>query len=196
MKELIEKYVLEQEVKKSRFIAVAVPLLDPAEAAATVELLRDKEATHNCFAYRVGDRYRFFDDGEPGGTAGRPILAAIEKQQVDRCLVVVTRFFGGIKLGAGGLARAYGGAAAECLRCAPTREIRIYVTLSFCAPFDCIGEVYGLMKTFNAEKLQEHFASDGVHLSVTVISSDAEAFETELIGATRGRAVIGDRLVG
>lgn len=195
MKELIEKFILEQEVKKSRFIAAAVPLSDPSEAAATVETLRNPEATHNCFAYRVGDRYRFSDDGEPGGTAGRPILAAIEKQQVDRCLVVVTRFFGGIKLGAGGLARAYGGAAAECLRLAPTREIRIYFTLSFFVPFDCIGEVYGLMKSFDAEKKEERFAPDGVHLSVTVEALASEAFETALVGATRGRAAISERIV-
>src|SRR3546814_18000784 len=74
------------------------------------------DATHNCWAWRIGDDYRSNDDGEPAGTAGRPILAAIDGQGMDRVVVVVTRWFGGIKLGAGGLVRAYGGTAAECLR--------------------------------------------------------------------------------
>ena len=78
----------------------------------------DPQATHNCWAYRIGQQYRFSDDGEPGGTAGRPILQAIEGQGFDQVVVVVTRWYGGIKLGAGGLARAYGGCAAECLRLA------------------------------------------------------------------------------
>jgi hypothetical protein len=77
------------------------------------------DATHNCWAWRIGGDYRSSDDGEPAGTAGRPILAAIDGQGFDRVMVVVTRWFGGIKLGAGGLVRAYGGAAAECLRTAP-----------------------------------------------------------------------------
>ena len=77
---------------------------------------RYPDATHHCWAYRIGPAYRFGDDGEPGGTAGAPILRAIEGQGVDRVMVVVVRFYGGVKLGTGGLARAYGGTAAECLR--------------------------------------------------------------------------------
>ena len=81
--------------------------------------IADPTATHNCWAYRIGSEYRFSDDGEPAGTAGRPILAAIDGQGCDQVVVVVTRWYGGIKLGAGGLVRAYGGCAAECLRAAP-----------------------------------------------------------------------------
>ena len=76
----------------------------------------DPEATHNCWAYKIGQEYRFNDDGEPGGTAGRPILQAIEGQGMDRVAVLVVRWFGGVKLGAGGLVRAYGGCAANCGR--------------------------------------------------------------------------------
>jgi uncharacterized YigZ family protein len=195
MRELIEKHVLEQEVKKSRFIAAAFPVKTPTEALSMVEDASDKDATHNCWAYKIGGQYRFSDDGEPGGTAGRPILAAIEKQEVDRCLVVVTRFFGGIKLGAGGLVRAYGGAAAECLRSAPQREIRSFITLTFIAPFDCIGEVYGLMKNHLADKNDEQFEQQGVRLVVTLEETSAIAFEKTLIGATRGRAELISRTV-
>jgi uncharacterized YigZ family protein len=190
MRELLEKNVLEQDVKKSRFIASALPASTPEEATALISELSVPEATHNCWAYKIGNQYRFSDDGEPGGTAGRPILAAIEKQQVDRCLVLVTRFFGGIKLGAGGLARAYGGVAAECLRCASSREIRTFVNLSLTVPFECIGDVYALLKPHRAEKQSERFEPCGAVLSVLVETADATAFEAALTNVTRGRAEI------
>ena len=107
------------EVKHSRFIAHTAPIDSAAAAMAILQQVAAADATHNCWAYRYGRDYRSSDDGEPAGTAGRPILAAIDGQGFDRVMVVVTRWFGGIKLGAGGLVRAYGGAAAECLRTAP-----------------------------------------------------------------------------
>ena len=98
-----KKSVFTEEIKKSRFIATAVPIETPEEAIEVFTAIRDLSANHNCFAYKVAGIYRFSDDGEPGGTAGRPILSAIEGRDLDGVLVVVTRFFGGIKLGAGGL---------------------------------------------------------------------------------------------
>src|SRR5699024_6278844 len=108
---LIEPVTHEAEIKKSRFIARAAPVDDEAAALAFIERVIDPAANQNCWARLIGDSYRFDDAGEPGGTAGRPILQAIENQGYDRTVVVVTRFFGGIKLGTGGLARAYGGTA-------------------------------------------------------------------------------------
>ncbi|MCU0692466.1 MAG: YigZ family protein, partial [Polyangiaceae bacterium] len=99
-------------IKKSRFLARAARADTADEAMAFLQRVRDDTASHNCWAYRIGELYRFSDDGEPGGTAGRPILSAIEGQRVDHVMVVVARHFGGIKLGAGGLVRAYGGTAA------------------------------------------------------------------------------------
>ncbi|WP_395791425.1 IMPACT family protein, partial [Aquimonas sp.] len=110
------RYVL--EVKRSRFVCQAASI-DSAEAALLhLQQVADPDATHNCWAYRIGSAYRSSDDGEPAGTAGRPILAAIDGQGLDGVVAVVTRWYGGIKLGAGGLVRAYGGCAAECLRTA------------------------------------------------------------------------------
>lgn len=188
MQVLTATHRTEVEVRKSRFIATAVPIESAKEARRLIELISEKEATHNCWAYRVAEEYRFSDDGEPGGTAGRPILAAIEKQGVDRCLVVVTRFFGGVKLGAGGLARAYGGTAAECLRTAPTTPLVQKAICRLRVPFDLIGEIYPLLKQFEAEKREEQFDVDGVHLSVEVNADRMGAFETTLADATRGRA--------
>ena len=94
---------------------------------AFVDSLRGHGGGHHCWAYRIGQAYRFNDDGEPSSSAGKPILAAIDGQGFDHVVVVVTRWFGGIKLGVGGLIRAYGGTAAQCLQHASRRPI-VHVT--------------------------------------------------------------------
>ena len=104
------------KIKGSRFIATVAPAGSRAAAEAIVEALRDCHpgARHTCFAYRLGaagDVFRYADDGEPSGTAGRPILRQIEGRGLTAMVVVVTRYFGGTKLGAGGLLRAYAAAA-------------------------------------------------------------------------------------
>jgi len=188
MQTLASRQVHEVEIKKSRFVAVAEPVGSPEEAHERIEEIREPDATHNCWAYRIGDAYRSSDDGEPGGTAGRPILAAIEAQGIDRVLVVVIRWFGGIKLGAGGLARAYGGAAAECLRIAPRQEIHRLVGARIEAPFDAIGAVFPLIARFEATKLSEEYGAAGVTLIVELDENAAEGFERALADATRGKA--------
>src|SRR3990167_6314868 len=112
-----------EEIRKSRFLARAAPVASAAEAQAFIAAARDPSASHNCWAWKVGNQYRFSDDGEPGGTAGRPILAAIEGQAFDQVVVLVIRWYGGIQLGTGGLARAYGGSANKCLQAAPRIEL-------------------------------------------------------------------------
>lgn len=112
-----------QEIKKSRFLAIAGPIEDELSAKTFIAARSDPAANHNCWAWRAGQSYRFSDDGEPSGTAGKPILAAIDGQSLDRVAVVVTRWFGGVLLGSGGLVRAYGGTAALCLRAAEKIEL-------------------------------------------------------------------------
>ena len=133
------------EVKHSRFLAHAAPVETPEAALAFLAQVADPDATHNCWAYRIGGDYRSSDDGEPAGTAGRPILAAIDGQGFDQVMVVVTRWYGGIKLGAGGLVRAYGGAAAECLRTASRRPLIAMATLDVHAGFDDMGAVHAAL---------------------------------------------------
>ena len=175
------------EVKHSRFLARALPV-DSAEAAmAALPGLSDPDATHNCWAWRVGEGYRSSDDGEPAGTAGRPILAAIDGQGCDRVLVVVTRWFGGIKLGAGGLVRAYGAAAAECLRLAEKRALIEQVELEFACPFDHLGDAHAALQAFAAEKLDEAFDADGAVLRVRLPADRADALKTRLRDTTRNR---------
>ena len=115
------------EIKKSRFLAQAAPASSPEAAMAFVDSLRGNGGGHHCWAYRIGQAYRFNDDGEPSSSAGKPILAAIDGQGFDRVVVVVTRWFGGIKLGVGGLIRSYRGTAAQCLQ-QPARQPIVHVT--------------------------------------------------------------------
>jgi uncharacterized YigZ family protein len=183
----------EQEIKKSRFIAVARRADTPEEAAAVVAATRDPEATHSCWAYRVGDAYRSSDDGEPGGTAGRPILAAIDAQRLDHVVVVVIRFYGGVKLGAGGLARAYGGTAASCLRQAQRLEVLPTIAVTVRAPFDAVGAVYGLLDRHAAVRRAERYLETGLALDVEVEAARLDELKAALGDATRGRATVEPR---
>lgn len=107
------------EVKGSKFYAFVWPVKTVGQAMDLVASTSDPKASHNCFAYKIGAEFRSTDDGEPSGTAGRPILSAIEAEGLDEACALVVRYFGGTKLGAGGLVRAYGAAARDCLRAAP-----------------------------------------------------------------------------
>lgn len=126
--------------KKSRFIANVKPILSEDEAAAYIEEIKKKywDARHNCYAYQLGERnqiQRYSDDGEPGGTAGMPILDVLRGRDIKNSIVVVTRYFGGILLGTGGLVRAYSSAAKAGLEAAGLIEriphIRQYFTVDY-----------------------------------------------------------------
>ena len=101
--------------KKSRFIAYAIPISDEAQVRAILTRLKKehKRSRHAVYAYVAFGKEKFSDDGEPGGTAGLPVLAAIKRRELDNVIVVVVRYFGGILLGKGGLIRAYGKAAGQ-----------------------------------------------------------------------------------
>ena len=180
------------EVKHSRFLARAAPVASSAEALAFHAAIAREPATHHCWAYRIGAEYRSSDDGEPAGTAGRPILAAIDGQGFDRVVVVVTRWFGGVKLGAGGLVRAYGGAAAECLRTAPRVALVAYRELDLHAPFEDTGAMYTALAQHGAERLDERFEAGGVRLRVRLPADRVDALAAHLRDATRNRARIAD----
>lgn len=175
------------EVKHSRFLAQAVAIASTDAAQQALAGLSDADASHNCWAWRVGDQYRSSDDGEPAGTAGRPILAAIDGQGYDRILVVVTRWFGGIKLGAGGLVRAYGGAAAECLRQAERQPLVQTVDLIVCCDFADIGSVHALAASLSAQKLGETFDAAGARLRLRIAEDRADDLKNRLRDATRNR---------
>jgi putative IMPACT (imprinted ancient) family translation regulator len=175
------------EIKHSRFLAQAMPLASADAVQAAIAALSDPDATHNCWAWRHGAHYRSSDDGEPAGTAGRPILAAIDGQGCDRVLVVVTRWYGGIKLGAGGLVRAYGGAAAECLRLAERIALIAEAELAFACPFAHLGDAHAALQALGAQKCEERFDADGAQLRVRLPADRLDALKTRLRDATRDR---------
>lgn len=182
------------EVKHSRFIVHAAPVTAPQAALDFIAAVGDPDATHNCWAYRIGSEYRFNDDGEPAGTAGRPILAAIDGQGLDQVVAVVTRWFGGIKLGAGGLVRAYGGSAAECLRVAPRRILVAHVTVELDYPFEDTGTVHAALSAHAAEKLDERFGAHGAQLRLRLPAAELPPLKVRLRDATRDRVRFGDEL--
>ena len=193
---LAQPYRHAEVIENSEFLAYARRADTPEEALAYLAELRAKypDATHHCWAYRIGELYRFNDDGEPGGTAGAPILRAIEGQGVQHVMVIVVRYYGGVKLGTGGLVRAYGGAAAECLRTAPRFEVRPRWQLRLSVGFADQGALYHLLDTWDVTKGEEEYTPSGVTLPVQVYPEDQEGFTQAFEDAMRGNgelAVLG-----
>ena len=112
-------------INKSKFICVYKKVYDEEDALIFIDNIKNiyKDATHYCYSYIIDNTKRFNDDGEPGGTAGMPILNVLENNSLNYIVCIVIRYFGGIKLGAGGLVRAYSKSAAECLKTAVLKEI-------------------------------------------------------------------------
>jgi len=174
-------------VKKSRFVAWAWAINSPEEAEKYMASRRDPAATHNCFAYKIHSEYRSSDDGEPGGTAGRPILGAIESEGLNGVAILVTRYFGGVKLGTGGLVRAYARASRTVLQSARRVEVRAKVTLRAEVPFDALGSVYQAADSTGARRVGEEYAEGGVCLFLEVDAGDAVGLENALKDSSSGR---------
>lgn len=184
---LTELNTYQEDIRKSRFVAIASPARDPDEALRFFTDHSVSTATHNCWAYRIGSEYRFNDDGEPGGTAGRPILQAIEGQQCDRVAVLVVRWFGGIKLGPGGLIRAYGGVAAQCLRLGSRTELVDEEQIVLRCAFGEMALVQSRLAAFRARIQAEEFDVQGVSWQVAVPREQASALIAAFIDFTRGQ---------
>ena len=180
-------YQYEEDIKKSRFLALAAPIQSAEEALEFVQQHGVPDATHNCWAYKLGDEYRFNDDGEPGGTAGRPMLQAIEGQDCDRAVVLVIRWYGGVKLGTGGLMRAYGGVAASCLRLAPKSPIVALQMVQCSCEYSESDLVRSRFTQFQAQVLSEVFGATGVEWVLAMPLDQVESFATSFSNWTRGQ---------
>lgn len=180
-------YQYEEDIKKSRFLALAAPIQSAEEALGFVRQHEVPDATHNCWAYKLGDEYRFNDDGEPGGTAGRPMLQAIEGQECDRAVVLVIRWYGGVKLGTGGLIRAYGGVAASCLRLAPKSPIVPLQTVQCSCEYSDSDLVRSRFTHYQVQVLSEVFGATGVEWVLAMPLDQVEAFATGFSNWTRGQ---------
>jgi uncharacterized YigZ family protein len=179
--------------KRSRFLAIADLAGTPAAALALVAERRREhhDAAHHGFAFKVGELERYSDDGEPAGTAGKPILNAITAAGLESVAVVVTRYFGGVKLGPGGLVRAYGEAAREALARSGAEERFRRRCVSVAFDFDLTSPVHHLMQKFDAQTLDSAY-SDRVQLTLELRRSRCTRFLEELRDATSGRAEVLD----
>lgn len=187
-------------IKKSRFIGHVMPVETEEEAVAFIEEIKKKHwnATHNCSAYMIGERdeiQKQSDDGEPSGTAGKPILEVIRNQGRKNVAIVVTRYFGGIMLGAGGLIRAYtDGAVAAIESGEPITRVlhrEIFVELDY----TWLGKVENELRNRDVRMGGTNFA-DTVTLTCLPLDGDAESFMTWMVDLTQGQSLIteGERL--
>jgi uncharacterized YigZ family protein len=187
---------IELKVKGSRFIADVIPVDSVERVSAEIDRIRkrDYNATHHCSAFRLGsggEVFRFNDDGEPGGTAGAPILRQIDARSLTNTLVVVTRYFGGTKLGTGGLIRAYGDAASEALDMVRVETIirRVRLKVSFAYP-----DTSPAMHTINRFDvlIDETSYGDRTEMDLSVRKSEMEAFKKAFLNALSGRCSMSD----
>lgn len=177
----------EETIRRSRFLALADAVQTPQQALSFIETHSVADATHNCWAYQIDDEYRFSDDGEPGGTAGRPILQAIQGQQCDRVVVLVVRWFGGTKLGTGGLVRAYSGCAAKCLQLADKTELVDKVIARCFCPFPDLALVQSRFAGLHISVMNESFDAEGVTWMLNVPTHNYDDFKEQFINQTRGQ---------
>ena len=190
MRTLAAAASVEVEIKRSRFIAHAARVDNLAATLEFYESVADPAATHNCWAWRLDHQYRFNDDGEPASTAGKPIFSAIDGKQLDHVMVVVTRYFGGIKLGVGGLVRAYSGSSARCIDQAGIVEIQPRIECSIKAGFSWTGQVYAALEACDAKKLNEQYRDDGIIIQAEVVESKLNKLQCLLQDRTRGEVTV------
>lgn len=184
----------EQTIDRSRFICTIERVSTAEEAQAFIREMNAEfaDATHNCWAYVVGapgstSRIGMSDAGEPHGTAGRPMLTVLLHAGLGDVAAVVTRYYGGIKLGTGGLVKAYGGAVQHALDAVPRVERVDYVEIGVTLPYTSIATARRLLPTYEAELVGEEYAED-VRFTVRLPESRVDALRAALLDATGGQA--------
>ena len=176
----------EEEIKKSRFQAIAAPVENQQQIKAFLEKHLDTSTTHQCWAWKIGQNVRFNDDGEPSGTAGRPILATIEGNELTNVIVLVNRWYGGIKLGTGGLVRAYGGCAGQCLLLAE----KIELIEKKKAYFQCLFNEWAIFQyELNQQQIEyeEQYIENGVVIHLQLQVPQIQTLALKIQDVTRGR---------
>jgi len=181
--------VFEFTEKKSRFIGYLFVVSSEQEARDAIQSIKKKhyDARHNCYAYILkSGALKYSDDGEPQGTAGVPILEVIKRQSVTNCLIVVTRYFGGILLGAGGLLRAYSAAASGVLDEVGVRDVVYWSVLSFSLPYHFIERFKKELNLFDGVELNAEY-TDSVNVSVRVLKDKADSFISHIFDVSNGK---------
>ncbi|MFD8154985.1 YigZ family protein [Streptomyces sp. NPDC001046] len=184
--------VHETEVNRSRFLCALAPAATEQEAQEFIAAVRKEhaDANHNCWAYVIGadaSVQKAGDDGEPGGTAGVPMLQMLLRRDMRFVVAVVTRYFGGVKLGAGGLIRAYGGAVGEALDAVGTRTRRRYRLATVTVDHQRAGKLENDLRTTGREVRGVRYAED-VALEIALPDAELDAFRAWLADVTSGTA--------
>jgi len=180
-------------IKGSRHIATVAPITCESDVAAMVAEARAqfRTANHHAYAWRLGvdrGRFRSSDDGEPSGSAGKPILMQIDRLELTRTAVVVSRIFGGTKLGVGGLVRAYGGAAAEALAHAEVVVCVLKAAVRIAHAYELSGAIQGVLHGARLEPRDAEYGAEA-RFVVDVPVHEVDSFRQAIADATSGRAV-------
>lgn len=194
MNKLLGPGRFEQTVRKSRFAAICGPVDSAEDAADFIQQYGARDCKHICWAFRAGDNYRFDDAGEPSGTAGRPILAAIDQFELDFTMVIVNRYFGGVKLGTGGLARAFSSTAVRVIEQAIEHQgwqpiVRMR-EIQCSAPFELEALLHRLIEAHKGRTRSAAYNAQGLVLIAELPVDHVEAFNRELIDQSRGQAAV------
>ncbi|MBF7687585.1 IMPACT family protein [Acinetobacter rathckeae] len=183
---ILKTVAYEEDVKKSRFQAFAIPVETEEDVKMVLDDYKDISTTHQCWAWKIGHNVRFNDDGEPSGTAGRPILATIEGNELTNVLVLVNRWYGGIKLGTGGLVRAYGGTAGKALLLVEKVELIEKVDVFF----DCNFSEWPILQYELVQQditFTEEYTADGVSITAKIQIHQKDTLAQKIQDVTRGR---------
>jgi uncharacterized YigZ family protein len=188
-KSVSEKTEISFEIKKSRFIGIAAPVNSPDAAASFIEQTRadNRKARHVAYAFVTDEQNKYSDDGEPQGTAGKPILSVLEKNGLKKTVITVTRYFGGILLGAGPLTGAYTKAAADAVAAAVIDTYFYARSADITVPYNLFGKIGALLSNV---KKDEPVFSENVKIRVYVDVDEYDKFAADLSELTNGTAII------
>lgn len=178
-------------IEKSHFICHIKRIKTESEAQTFIQTIKKehRDATHNCSAYIIGENDQFqkaHDDGEPSGTAGVPMLEVLKKKALKNVVVVVTRYFGGTKLGAGGLVRAYGGAVSEAIQTIGIVECKLATIIECSFAYPLLGKIENALEQKNYQIVHKEF-TEKVVLQVFVDNEDLSTFSTWITEVSNGQ---------
>jgi len=187
-----KRYRTEETIKRSRFIATLAHAFTEEDAKAFISIIKKEfpDATHHCWAYVAGPpgdtaRIGMSDDGEPHGTAGKPILTVLLHSEIGEIVAVVTRYFGGTKLGKGGLVRAYSGSVKNALAGVSVKEKRDVITLTAILDYSRIIAVKQMIESFNSEIIEETYEAD-VSFKIELPKNNKDRFIRAITDLTGG----------
>jgi len=196
-KSIFEYGEAEDIINKSRFIGYAKPVETEEEATAFIDGIKKKhkDATHNVPVYLIGEKFdvqRYSDDGEPSGTAGVPVLTMLKNEGITNIAIVVTRYFGGVKLGTGGLVRAYTHAAKIAVEAARVVEKRVYTEVYIDLDYTLHGKFQNFMMNSDDYLLKDTIYLENVRTVAYVEPSHFDEFKSKVVDLTNGKVEINE----